>query len=268
MSGDGATAALVNPMVTRTMAGTLSNATTLLLAQTRVECAGIARQLGFSYFYFMLSAMAPPGVPLRLRVDHTPPGFRTMLDEHLDGGRSPLLDQVMASLLPFLLNDVSFDRTIESFTLLERSRSFGIADALVLPLHGPRCAHGMLLLLDEALITADAFRKATLHGSAQWASMTLLHRLTTEIAGLGQKNKRRQLTPRQSEALLLASQGLTLAEIATALLVHTSTARYLIARAIEKLGVDTRAEAILRIAAITDFRQTRSDTVVYRRQTA
>lgn len=54
-----------------------------------------------------------------------------------------------------------------------------------------------------------------------------------------------QLTPRQREVLRLASTGATYKEIANALGVSSRTARNHLANLYQRLGVHTRAEAVM-----------------------
>jgi DNA-binding NarL/FixJ family response regulator len=55
------------------------------------------------------------------------------------------------------------------------------------------------------------------------------------------------LTPREMEVLNLIARGMKNAEIATALFISPSTTKVHIRHILEKLGVRTRAEAVLRL---------------------
>jgi DNA-binding CsgD family transcriptional regulator len=224
-----------------------------LMDDAGVECRLIATNLGFPHYHFSFRTVVPPGLPLQIFVDGGPAGFRELYDQFISRGKDPVLRRAMGSVLPFALSGAIDDDDREAKMLMGQLAEQNIEDGLVIPLHGPRASHGMLTLLGGRPIPQPSARLDQMCQQAQWQSMAMFDKAITSIARSHEGNVRRQLTARQRKALALAAGGKVLTEIATELKVHPSTARYLVSRAAEKLGVETRIEAIVRIAALSDF---------------
>ena len=80
-------------------------------------------------------------------------------------------------------------------------------------------------------------------------SPTVTRRLIDEFARRHEVNARavsiEALTPRENEVLLLVAQGMSNAEIASALVVSEHTAKTHVARILRKLGLRDRAQAVV-----------------------
>jgi LuxR family transcriptional regulator, quorum-sensing system regulator SolR len=224
-----------------------------LLERAGAETRLIASRLGFPFFHLVFRMVAPPGLPLQFFIDGGPQGFRELYDGSIGYERDPVLRRALSTLLPFGLRDALTEGEAPGQAALAQLARLGIHDGIIVPLHGPNAAHGMLTLLGPDALAAPGPPREELFRQAQWASLNLFSDAAAGIAQAHASNLRSQLTARQRKALSLAASGKVLTEIATHLRVHPSTARYLVARAAEKLGVETRAEAIVRMAATGDF---------------
>lgn len=224
-----------------------------VMDDSAVECRMIADRLDFPFFHLTFRTVVPPGLPLQVFVDGGPDGFRDLYDSELGFANDPVLKKAMTSIVPFVLSDAIDEDDRETVALMRHCHRLGINDGLVVPLHGPRASHGMLSLLGPGPMSASPQQRETLAQQAQWPALKMFNQMTAAVGTAHQGNARKQLTQRQQEALRLAADGKVLSEIATALKVHPSTARYLVARAADKLGVETRIEAIVRMSALGDF---------------
>lgn len=224
-----------------------------VLRLTGVECRDIADRFEFPFFHLVFRTVAPPGFPLQAFVDGGPEGFRESYDQRVGRGRDPVLRRALRSAMPFQLSDALDPRSREAQNLREHCAALGIEDGVAIPLHGPRASHGMLTLMGGQSLPRSAHMREELFRQAHWLAIFMFERTIDELASASVRLSRRQLTARQRRALTLASEGKVLAEIARALSVHPSTARYLIDRGMQKLGVDSRTEACVRLAALGDF---------------
>lgn len=224
-----------------------------LMDEASGECRQIADRFGFPFFHLAFRTVAPPGLPLQIFVDGGPEGFRDLYDAQLGFAKDPVLRKAMTSIGPFPLRDAIDESDREAVAMMGHCARLGISDGVIIPLHGPRSSHGMLSLMGTAPMPQSSTLREEMLRQAQWLSLAMFNRTTSALARNHESNVRSQLTVRQRKALTLAANGKVLSEIAEALAVHPSTARYLVTRAAEKLGVETRIEAIVRVAALGDF---------------
>lgn len=122
------------------------------------------------------------------------------------------------------------DRVVQAF------RSFGFAEGLVVPVHGPGDARGCAALLAGRLDVRPA-QEATVAGMCR-AAYRVARRLHDRQAG------RTGLPPRERAALALVAQGFEDAAIGAALGITRISAHVYVERAKRRLGAKTRAQAV------------------------
>jgi DNA-binding CsgD family transcriptional regulator len=195
--------------------------------------------------------VVPPGLPLHLVVDGAVPGFHDLFRAQLGEHDAPLLQWLQTQVLPFDIVDIGSHDT-GGAGLLSHCASLGVRQGMGVPLHGPRASGGVLVLM-----AGDYPRPLRLGEEglrhAHWLATRMLARLLPDLIAAGARRKKAQLTSRQRAALRLSARGHSLDRVAMGLDVHPSTARYLIGRAVDKLQVPSRAEAIARAAALGEF---------------
>lgn len=212
------------------------------------ECRTIADRLGFRYFHFGVHAILRPGAPIQVFVDGAPDGLVEifeLLAVHGEDAPPPPGN----ALTPFDWRKAMTGAGKAGELLLQRGNQAGMCHGVAVPIHGPGGAHGLLVLGDESPLPQSEHVKSVLYRDAHWAAVQMFERLLASIQDAWIASPRRALTVRQRRALTLLAGGHALVGIARKMRVHSSTARYLVVRAMEKLGVQTREEALVRFAA-------------------
>ena len=204
------------------------------------ECRSIADRLGFRHFHFGLRTTLRPGAPVQVFIDDAPEGlveiFELLALSAEDAPPAP-----GHALTPFDWRKAMTSAGKAGELLLQRGNQAGMSHGVAVPIHGPGGAHGLLVLGDESPLPQSEHVRGVLYRDAHWAAVQMLERL------LGSMQASWSASPRR--ALTLLAGGHALVGIARKMRVHSSTARYLVVRAMEKLNVQTREEALVRFAA-------------------
>lgn len=210
----------------------------------------VARRFEFPYFHFGLRQIAGPGLPLQLMVDGGPPGFSTSVDLKATATRDALLVRAFAATKPFAWRTAVQSGDPQASELIGIWAKLGMTDGFTVPLHGPGGAVGALSLGATHPMPGSAHLRDELFKQAHWHALEAFDQITTAVRVELDEGPRQRPTSRQRQALALAACGHPLLAIAREMGVQPSTARYLISRAAEKLGVRSREEAIVRITAM------------------
>lgn len=212
------------------------------------ECRSIADRLGFRHFHFGLRATLRPGAPVQVFIDDAPEGL-VELYELLALSAEDAPPAPGHALTPFDWRKAMTSAGKPGELLLKRSHEAGMSHGVAVPIHGPGGAHGLLVLGDESPLPQSEHVRGVLYRDAHWAAVQMFERLLGAMQASWSASPRRALTVRQRRALTLLAGGHALVGIARKMRVHSSTARYLVVRAMEKLNVQTREEALVRFAA-------------------
>jgi len=213
-----------------------------------IECRSIAERLGFRHFHFGMRATLRPGAPVQVFVDGAPEGlveiFELLTLSSEDAPPAP-----GHALTPFDWRKAMASAGKAGELLLQRGHQAGMSHGVAVPVHGPSGAHGLLVLGDDSPLPQSEHVRGVLYRDAHWAALQMFERLLEAMQATWSASPRRVLTARQRRALTLLADGHALVGIARRMRVHSSTARYLVVRAMEKLNVQTREEALVRFAA-------------------
>jgi len=175
-----------------------------------------------------------------------PVGLGALYDTGGLFSKNSFLKKIAHALTPFDWREVV---AAEDESLLQRCRDGGVKEGVIVPLHGYATAHGMLMLSGDSPLPTSEHLRNELFREVHWSVIRLFERTLAGIRSAWEISPRRSLTRRQSKALAMAADGKALSTVARNLEIHPSTARYLVMRAAEKLGAETREGAIVRFAA-------------------
>jgi DNA-binding CsgD family transcriptional regulator len=130
----------------------------------------------------------------------------------------------------------------------EDAARHGIDRGVTVPLHGPNSQHAALSLCAG---TPPPGKPARCDQSAHmWHfALNAVPAVQRIVAARGREPEHVLLTPRQRQALTLASEGMPVKQIADRLGIAKVSVEYLIQRATEKLGARNREQAIIRALA-------------------
>ncbi len=219
-----------------------------IVLETGNGCRTAAEHFGFDYFHLGFRAMLAPGVPVQVFVDggprtpHPAYGSRQWLFEN------PVLTRALNSAVPFDWRE-NLSSTETGKSLIERWGRLGMAHGVAVPLH-TRSAYGLMLFSGDAALPRPGHLRTELFRELHWCLAQLFESALQAInRAWSGSERRRLLTTRQRKALVLAADGRPLSAVASALGVHASTARYLLMRGSQKLGAQTREQALVRFAA-------------------
>lgn len=221
----------------------------LVLKQSAVECRAIAKRFGFQFFHLGLRVSLKPGIPIQVFLDGGPSELSAFYETSASFSENPILAKAARTLTPFDWREAIADGDEAGRSLLHYCSELGMEHGMAVPLRGYAAAHGVLMLSGNLPLPAGDRLRNELFREAHWTAAHLLERFLLGIRDAWETGSRRALTRRQRDALAMAADGKALSAVAKKLGVHSSTARYLVTRAAEKLGAETREEALVRFAA-------------------
>jgi LuxR family quorum-sensing system transcriptional regulator SolR len=220
-----------------------------VLRQSVSECRAITDRFGFRFFHLGFRVTLKPGIPVQVFADGGPAGLSAIYGSGGLFSKNSFLKKISQALTPFDWREAVAAEDGAAHSLLQRCRAVGIKEGVVVPLHGYATAHGMLMLSGDSPLPAGEHPRSELFREVHWSAIRLFERTLGGIRSAWEISSRRSLTKRQSRALAMAADGKGLSAVARGLEIHPSTARYLVMRAAEKLGAETREGALVRFAA-------------------
>lgn len=211
-------------------------------------CATLCDAFEFEHFIygsrFATSLVQPAvfiisGYPEEWRQRYVDRGYLTI---------DPTVAHSTANVRPLYWNELTeieqMDPRVVNF--LSEARQFGLVSGVTIPVHGARGEIGLL-----SVCRGEENRRVRPHIDQVLPALHLLssyiHEAGCRLVAAGKLPfKRPELTPRERECLLWASEGKTSWETAQILGVSERTVIYHLQNASEKLGVSNRQQAVAR----------------------
>lgn len=213
----------------------------------RAQLAALALEFGFEHFMFALRVPTHFANARIVELDGAPPGWMRRYFEKAHYEADPVLAHCTREVLPVRWSDLLIPAGSAASRVMEDAADWGMREGVSMPVHSPRGELGVLSLatgLEPGLAHSRTELGLAL---VQWVAGHVneaVRRLSTPPRPM------RALTRRETDCLRWAADGKTSAEIALLLGVAESTANFHLNKAIEKLGVTTRQQAVA-LAALT-----------------
>ena len=202
----------------------------------------VAEKLGFNYASYLCLAPSPDAQPV-IRFANYPPAFL----EHYRAERfdqfDPITRRACRTTAAFEWRDplVLAEMTPTQLRLLDEARRHGWRNGYAVPLNSSMHIRAAFFFASHDPEIPIASRQA-----GRWVS-TIAHEHIARIVRFGdQRRYSANLAPRERECLNLWASGFDDAGIANALTIRVPTVRRHLERAKIRLGVHTRAEALVR----------------------
>ena len=153
----------------------------------------------------------------------------------------PFVQESFRRMVAFTWTELGWDRSLSARgrEIDRAARDFGWTEIVGVPAHGPAGYQGFVSIATMGAVEVTSRDRAMLHA----IGLAVHHRCRSE-AGFGMPELAAPLTPREIECLQWAAVGKTDWDIGQLLGVTASTAHYHIERAKNKLGVNSRVQAV------------------------
>ena len=154
----------------------------------------------------------------------------------------PIVMEAMRRMTPFRWADLTNGRTLgeRAANVVARVYSYGWADGLVIPVHGPSGYQGIVSL---ASMQPLSFSPADV--SLIWVASIALHDRCRLTPGFGESSSQApKLTARETECMRWVAAGKTDWEIGLLMSVSASTAHFHVERVKKRLATSSRTEAV------------------------
>ena len=213
------------------------------LTEAALRCQAYVRTLGYRYFHFSFRLPLQPQQPSIFTLTNYPRGW---LDRYRERGYAAV-DTVTARLnnamVPFTWRSEPQGPPLLR-DLFEQARAHGLHAGVCVPLYGPRGAQAALTAAGDALPPpGDALERhyaGLLHfGLRQFSD------ITQRFAAQSAAAEASELTARQQQILTGIAEGLSYYDIGERCGIKASTVKTLLDRCCQKLGVNTREQAIV-----------------------
>lgn len=197
---------------------------------------------GLGYSYAVISEVRDPATsPHRMAI--WPKGWGRHYIERGYFHTDPVTAEAVTNTRPFTFDDALAKRdTAEARLVMAESRDAGMAQGLVIPIHGTARYRG-IVSVSGAQVASDSRSRAAIHLMALYC-----HERLTRLQARGSVvalDRRNALSPRERECLHWVAAGKTDDEIATILAIRATTAHWHVENAKRKLDVATRIQAVI-----------------------
>lgn len=201
--------------------------------------------LGFPYVACAshVDPLRPP--PEAVIILHYPRPWVEHFSTHGLAKRDPVFMTARRQLLPFQWSDRAFRKGLDAdqLAILDQAAEAGLCDGFTIPLHSP----GALPASCSLVFGPDGVDPLNVR-NAHWCAV-YAHEAARRLLRDEPSNLRPRLSPREREALEHVARGKGDYAIGVLLGIQETTAHNTVQRAMRKLGVATRVQAVIRAMA-------------------
>lgn len=221
------------------------------LREVSDRCEAFASEHGYPYYMFVLRVPVSMREPLQFALSNFPRAWLERYDRCEYINIDPIARRILHTTKPFVWNRLPKDDPQVALMFAE-AESHGLAAGMTVPLHGPNGKHAAFILAGASTPETSATQDQQF-GSAWLFAVRTLDILTRIALDEKAPQIRGRLTARQKEILILITEGRSVKEIARTLSVHLRTVEHHLTMAKEKMGAETREQAIVTALTIGEL---------------
>lgn len=213
------------------------------------EVESFTRSMGFERFSAMTVIDHSPWLSNFITLDNCPNGFRQAMDSPLLGQRDPVMQHCKRNTVPIVWNQRTYvDHGAGE--LWETQASFGYRTGICLALHLPQGRHFLLGMDRSEDLPTEQGSLTRLVADLQLFAVHALDAALRVLLPPEQQLEQPRLRPRELEALRWTMDGKTAWEVGTILGITERTAVLHLQSAMEKLGCNSKHQAVLKALRI------------------
>ena len=217
------------------------------ISEAHAYCADFAASMGFPFFMFALRLRLDDGDPRQAVLTNYPREFRRLYDERGYVQIDPVVTRLLHRIEPFGWDECprNGERVAKLF---DEAASFGLVDGFTIPLHCPGNEHAAFTLAGDRPLVAERARDLLFQRTWIFAVRTFGQMRELLLQALPAQ-KAARLTAREKEVIGLVAEGQGVREMSEILGLHRRSIEDVLRRAMDKLGVTSREQAIVRAIA-------------------
>ena len=209
----------------------------------RSEVVRFAQQLGFDTVSAVAVIDRPPDEPEFLAVDNAPEAYRQCIDDAARGRADPVMQHCKYNSVPIIWDQDTYVRRGQG-PLWESQALHGYRTGVCLALHLPEGRHFLFGVDRDQAMPRDPATVTRMVADVQLFAVHAQDAAQRIMLPPSAQHEPPSLTPRMLEALRWTMAGRTAWEVGKEMGISERTAVWHIARAMEKLGCNSKHQAV------------------------